>query len=39
MGKGCFASLDPLIDDLKGMLEGYRETNLQKWVLLLVTVG
>ena len=25
----CFASLDPLIDDLKGVLGGYRETNLK----------
>ena len=29
MVRGCFSSLAPLIDDLKGTLEGYRENNLQ----------
>jgi len=30
MGGGCFSRVDPIIDDLWGMLEGYRENNLQK---------
>jgi hypothetical protein len=29
MGRGCFYRADPLIDDLKGMLEGYRENILK----------
>ncbi len=29
MGRGCFSRVDHLIDDLRGMLEGYRENNLQ----------